>query len=647
MGKNIGPINSLVLSRSESDNVYIQDKESIDTNGLCELKISDNQIMNQNDRSDYLQGIFDNIKGIEFYLNDFTSTGIMYYELLDRYNVKIGDNTYSCVMFNDEQDITQGLEEQIYTEKPESSETDYTKADKTDQKINQTNLIVDKQNQSIQALVTSNTELINKTSQLEIAVDKIEGEIGEIADVTTTIEGYHTLEVTDINESEPILVRIYPAGEDIIPLRPKIGLYPRVGLYPHKRELIFTRTDNPDEPYSIEYNIPKNLYRLDKYYDEFVMNYETQECYIQHRIGIDENGEKYLLQIEEKEVLDYPVLRLLDGNYTISMPAFDNAYIYMRLMAKNIYTSQFATKVELNSKITQTSSEINLSVDKKLESYSTKQEMNAAIKITADGINSEVSKKVGEDEIISSINQSAEAVQINANKISLEGKTINLTSDDVVISSNNFNVTKNGNVTANSANLNNVNINNGAIVLETNGYIGQNLKVIESSVGAYASLNSNQLNIHGDGGATSSSHIYLVVAGKNIKNSYLTLIGPNGYTNVSDAGITTPFLTQTSLEENKKNIEKLEEKAIDIIKNIDIYKYNLKFEEDTNKKHIGFVIGDNYNYAKEVTNNDNTGVDDYSFISLCCKAIQEQQEQIDNLQNKLKKLEEREENKNG
>lgn len=640
MGKNIGPINSLVLSRSESDNVYIPDKESIDTNGLCELKISDNQIMNQNDRSDYLQGIFDNIKGIEFYLNDFTSTGIMYYELLDRYNVKIGDNTYSCVMFNDEQDITQGLEEQIYTEKPESSETDYTKADKTDQKINQTNLIVDKQNQSIQALVTSNTELVNKTSQLEIAVDKIEGEIGEIADVTTTIEGYHTLEVTDINESEPILVRIYPAGEDIIPLRPKIGLYPRVGLYPHKRELIFTRTDNPDEPYSIEYNIPKNLYRLDKYYDEFVMNYETQECYIQHRIGIDENGEKYLLQTEEKEVLDYPVLRLLDGNYTISMPAFDNAYIYMRLMAKNIYTSQFATKVELNSKITQTSSEINLSVDKKLESYSTKQEMNAAIKITADGINSKVSKKVGEDEIISSINQSAEAIQIDADKISLEGKQINLTGNNVTINSNKLAIDKNGKITIHDT-TSSTYANNEYFVIERDG---KDLVTI-SATGMYIfspygsdgiGIDSGMIGI----GDESNNYTHL--------SKYYINVGDQQYNTVIEASkIETPQLNQTSLEKVKKNINIYDERALDKILNSDIYSYNLKLERDTDKKHIGFVIGDKYRTPKEVINKDGNAIELYSAIGVLWKAIQEQQEQIDNLQNKLKKLEEREENKNG
>ena len=49
-GEKYGPINSIVLSRSaESDNVYLQDETSIEQNGLCEIKIIDNQIMNFND----------------------------------------------------------------------------------------------------------------------------------------------------------------------------------------------------------------------------------------------------------------------------------------------------------------------------------------------------------------------------------------------------------------------------------------------------------------------------------------------------------------------------------------------------------------------------------------------------------------------
>lgn len=52
-----------------------------------------------------------------------------------------------------------------------------------------------------------------------------------------------------------------------------------------------------------------------------------------------------------------------------------------------------------------------------LDSYYTKSEID----VTVGGINSTVSTKVGEDEVISSINQSSESVSINANKINLTG----------------------------------------------------------------------------------------------------------------------------------------------------------------------------------------------------------------------------------
>lgn len=109
-------------------------------------------------------------------------------------------------------------------------------------------------------------------------------------------------------------------------------------------------------------------------------------------------------------------------------------------------------------------------------------------------------------------------------------------------------------------------------------------------------------------------------------------------TRILGTKIETPVVTQTSLLEYKKNIEKLESNAIEIIKNIDIYKYNLINENDTDKKHIGFIIGDNYKYSKEVTSIDNDGVDNYSFTSLLCKALQEQQEEIELLKQEIIKL---------
>ena len=125
MEKNIGPINSVVLSRgAESDNIYLRDESSVTQNGLCEIKIKDNQIMNFNNRSDYLQGILNAVDGIEYYLNDFTSPGILYLECTDYYNIVVGENTYKCLMLNDEINVTQGIEEIIHTDMPEQSETD-------------------------------------------------------------------------------------------------------------------------------------------------------------------------------------------------------------------------------------------------------------------------------------------------------------------------------------------------------------------------------------------------------------------------------------------------------------------------------------------------------------------------------------------
>ena len=99
-------------------------------------------------------------------------------------------------------------------------------------------------------------------------------------------------------------------------------------------------------------------------------------------------------------------------------------------------------------------------------------------------------------------------------------------------------------------------------------------------------------------------------------------------------------LTQTSLAEKKKNFEKLEN-ALDIVKDTDIYKYNLKDEKEDDKKHVGFVIGKNFNYREEITSKENDGVDTYSMISVLWQAVKEQQEQIEKLNQEIEQLKER------
>ena len=124
-------------------------------------------------------------------------------------------------------------------------------------------------------------------------------------------------------------------------------------------------------------------------------------------------------------------------------------------------------------------------------------------------------------------------------------------------------------------------------------------------------------------------------------NAYFELTASNGQTTVGSGGITTPTLTQTSKAENKKNFEKFSiEEARNILNNTEIYKYNLKTQEDNDKKHIGFVIGDEYNYAEEITSENNDGANIYSMTSVLYTVVQEQQKQIEKMQSQIKELKE-------
>lgn len=255
----------------------------------------------------------------------------------------------------------------------------------------------------------------------------------------------------------------------------------------------------------------------------------------------------------------------------------------------------------------------------------------ASLKVGLDGIESEVSKKVGNNEIISKINQSSETVGINANRIELSandvlnllaGNTINLSGKSIKISSNNFNVDANGKMTCKGAEISGKVIVGGdeeePEFIATDG----NFRTTVFPLGLLNEVNGE----------------YAAVMKGGLGVGTYTSTGMSEKVTINSEGIIAPKVTQTSLAEQKKNFEKMQNIALNIIKTIDIYKYNLKSEKDTDKKHIGFVIGDDYKYAKEVTSIDNTGVDNYSFTSLCCKAIQEQQQQIEQLQKEILEL---------
>lgn len=688
-----GPINSIVLSRSgESDNVYLQDEESIENNGLCELKIVDNQIMNYNDRSDYLPAILEKLNGLTYCTNNFDSRGICFLDLCDRYTANVHSKLYDCVLFNDEIKITQGLEETIYTEMPQETKTDYTKADKTDQKINKAYIIMDKVNKKLESVISEVDETSKKVTKIEQTVDSISQKVSDIEDLTRTAEGIKIVTLENCIEANLLELHIYGNNTvfNYLLLDDKLTLDDN--LYLEGDDLIsLTDKDNNIKTYSL--GITEALRQNSEVCDEVVL--ENGQAKVIRRV----NKSGSTKAKESVENLGKLEISLKEGTNTITINNY-TAKIKAKYVIKSAYSDTFATKVEMNSEIKQTKESVDLSVNKKLENYSTTTEMNSAISLkageitssvsktyetkenvtkqysnikqTTDNITSVVGKKVGNDEIISKINQSAESVSIDAKKINING---------TVSANGNFLVDTDGNMKAKNG------IFSGNIDIGENNYLrskdskGNILMQIDKNGTDYYFNNVHVGKIGTDGIETDSSRRGLLIAID--KDAYFLGLGKN-----DDDGVTQPIYTwynvstgdngtyaantqgrvqignanwgflvsifkkllvhgnvyaesfvNTSLESQKKNFEKLTlEEAIDILNNTDIYKYNLKSQDDIKKKHIGFVIGDNFNYSSKITSEDNDGVDNYSMTSVLYPIVKEQQAQIEELKKEIETL---------
>ena len=601
-GEKYGPINSIVLSRaSESDNVYLQDEDSIATNGLCEIKIKDNQIMNFNNRSDYLPDILEKLDGLEYYLNDFSSTGIAYYNLCDRYNIRIDNNTYSCIMFNDEFKITQGLEEIIHTELPEESETDYTKADKTDRKINQTYIIVDKQNQTIQSLVSEVGDYSDRISTVEQDVESISQSIRDFEDLVRENTGRERVFVE--NAMAGTIQYLSITGKFEL-LYPDEDIYPEDDIYPL-------------EPYLIVENIPNEGEELQRRI--YILPFDKLD--VGEKFEIDETG-KCTLTKQDESIEDLGVLNveLYEGdNYvyiTSNHPELLNYHV--NFIIKNDYTDMFVTHVEMNSAITQTADEINL----------------------------EVSKKVGEDEVISAINLSSEEAQINADKISLKGKTIQLTSDNIAINSRYLQIDKYGNITASKGTF------SGTVTTDENLTVGRNIYLAMDSTyrkNIYLSNNSVISRLVNAGPydeaiEIKSADIHLVSGTGSISvnpdNAFVQ--SGNVYLRGDNNVYSNKQITITSDERLKDNIKNI---SVDWINDLKVKEF--EYKDDNGRKQIGLIAQEylDKDYSKYFLNDFDLNGEKYYGISYgnitnaLIQYCQEMNEKINKLEKRIEELE--------
>ncbi len=434
---------------------------------------------------------------------------------------------------------------------------------------------------TVQAVETNLNENYSTTKEVNSVInqqaDKISNEVSKKLDFIGIVEDFKQIyleKAIDLN-----VLRLQIKAKTQYPLND----YQPITIVLDKQKK--GNITNEAKEYKLDPGMP--LYNLGNICDEIIIEKNSSDtaCTVKliKRLRLVQN-EIVEMNNPITEYFEDIKFQLFEGDNYIYLKEYDDWTLHAEYLKNGEINKYYASKVEMNSKIEQTSEDINL----------------------------EVSKKVDKEKVISTINQTAEQVKIKANKIALEG---------TVTSNNGFEIDMNGNMTANNGTF-----NGGAIKLKDNGE-GQDPNFTITSGNGKGRYGSTFINLFRDIGAEYG-------IGLDITESNQPLIVLNNYgthTIVGANEITTPLLTQTSLKETKKNISK-QENVLNIIKKSEIYNYNLKIEKDTDKKHIGFVIGYGYETPKEVVEKDGKGIDLYSMCSILWKAVQELTEKIEKLE---------------
>ena len=429
------------------------------------------------------------------------------------------------------------------------------------------------------------------------------------------------------------------------------------------------------------------------YYDELQI-LQDGTVKIIRRIGVSQSEILYLLDKEQVTVLDEKIVLPSNTNgYYYFVEEIDNLKYYAEYIIENEYSNTFSTMIELQSQLQILQNAISLEVSANYETIENAEVAKKELKASLD-------LKVNIEDLISEINASADVIKLigqrliiqmqnyslnesgymnallgeiagflfTANKFSKTyNTTYNFTAQDVQILMGNLNSYNSlasglqslydltGDSTLNVIDvIKMINIINGTVQNDKTASgevsinsndsnklieITNNLSVNKTRFGifsVYSYLLSADIISLTD---ATSADINGIIMDKGKKQ--ITVKSGTTETIILPGGITTPTVTQTSREQDKKNFELLDNALEEVLKT-DIYIYNLKSQEDDEKKHIGFVIGENFNYSHLITaenlEKQEIGVDTYSMISVLWKAVQEQQKQIEDLQNEIKIL---------
>lgn len=150
-----GEINSVILARTpQEDNIYERDEESIKNNGLTEFRIENNEIIDK-DRDNAKMPIYNALHGVKYYPFETTTEGLGWYEIADNFDI-INDtgDVFNTSLFNFSITIDGAIKEILKTVADSKTQTQYQYASTIAKRVKNTEIVVDKQGQHIEQLVS-------------------------------------------------------------------------------------------------------------------------------------------------------------------------------------------------------------------------------------------------------------------------------------------------------------------------------------------------------------------------------------------------------------------------------------------------------------------------------------------------------------
>ena len=366
--EKFGPVNRVVIGMSdvEGENAYVEDGDSIAANGVCELQIMDCNITYTPElRQQAITGA-SRLFGLTFVPIEINTTGhpwLLGNELIE---IEKTDGTkITTIPFDRTIEYAGHIKTKLVASADTKTETEYKNPGTLENAVKQTRILVDKQNQTITQVVENVSQYDNRITQVEQDVDSISQQVSQITDLTREVTNTSSISTgEDATSGYPVEFRIYG---DVMPVYPANDLYPSDTLFPKPTEYYLTVEYTEDDVVQEEtIQLPFDyLTHLDDTYDEFVIDGEGNASKIK-RIGFSSTGQKYILPEEETTSYGQILIQLHEGVNTLSLNYYTPTF-YLKYAVQSDLTDVFATKVELNTSITQTTDSIMLEVNKKVD----------------------------------------------------------------------------------------------------------------------------------------------------------------------------------------------------------------------------------------------------------------------------------------